>query len=282
MAEYKRNHTIPEFMIRFWASMPSADYWATRSGVPPYEGVWSYEIAKKTEAFVGGDFKFAVRNDVYVPKLDAERATGVERWLGDLENALASLVRKIHERNERLEIKSHGDAVRALMAMFSLECRSEYNVAAIVAALEANPSLVEVVGGEPGQSLKQVALQNLIHTVTERASSYGRLLLRFWFAKGGGVLLSDRPTFSSQELPTFIALTNRVIVSVEHGPADSAFKYEYRDLEADFLHTLNGQIALQARAWLVHRSRNRINAMTVELIHHEPTRIDQADGKEAS
>jgi hypothetical protein len=32
---------------------------------------------------------------------------------------------------------------------------------------------------------------------------------------------------------------------------------------------------------LVHRSRNRVNASTVELIHHEPTQIDQADGKEA-
>jgi hypothetical protein len=33
---------------------------------------------------------------------------------------------------------------------------------------------------------------------------------------------------------------------------------------------------------LVHRSRNRVNAVTVELIHHEPTPLDQTDGKEAN
>lgn len=241
-------------MIKFWASMPDADYWATRPTVPPFQGVWTYNIATKRTSFDGGDFNFAVEKDAYVPRIDDKRATAVEEWLSDLETSLAALARKVHDRVEVLEIRSHSDAINAVKAMFSLQCRSAHNLAASVAALQKDASLVDVLGGEPGQSLKQVALQNLIHVVTERAAAYGSLRITFLHAPKGGVLLCDRPTFAQPGLPTFIALTNRVVAAVEEGEPRSMFEYQYRDLSDDFLHTLNGQFAMEARAWLVAES----------------------------
>jgi hypothetical protein len=241
-------------MIEYWASMPDATYWATRPKVPPYRGVWTYDIAKKKTSFDGGDFNFAVEKDAYVPRIDDQRATAVEEWLSDLETSLAALARKVHDRVEALEIRSHSDAVNAVKAMFSLQCRSAYNLAACVAALQEDPSLVDVLGGEPGQSLKQVALQNLIHLITERAAAYGSLRLTFLHAPKGGVLLCDRPTFARPSLPTFIALTNRVVAAIDEGEPKLTFEYQYRDLSDDFLHTLNEEFAMEARAWIVAES----------------------------
>jgi hypothetical protein len=188
---------------------------------------------------------------VYVPRIEDERATSVEQWLSDLEGELASLCTQVHDRKDPLTIQTHSAAVRALMAMFSLECRSSHNVEAVAAAIEADPSMAEIVGGEPGQSTKQMALQNLITLVTERATAYGRLRLRFWYSPNGGVLLCDRPTFSADGLPTFVVLTNRVIASVEEGDPQETFGYQYHELGEDFLASLNTMSALQARAWIV-------------------------------
>ncbi len=177
MADYKRNHTIPEFMIRFWATMPDVEYWTTRPGVPPYEGVWVYDIAKKRSSFVGGDFKFAVRNDVYVPKIDDERAVSVEQWLGELENELAKLARQLHARTEPVTIKNHTDAVKALMALFSLECRSPHNIAGAAEALEQDRAHVLVLrerGCAPVRSSKFRAARNAtVHCTDEPCDRLG-------------------------------------------------------------------------------------------------------------
>jgi len=251
MPDYKRNHVIPRFQISYWISDPGPEHWANRLGVPPYKGVWAYDLRKKRASYAAPDFNFAISSDVYVPRIDDERATSVEQWLSDLEGELASLCAQVHEQKDALAVQSHRAAVKALMAMFSLECRSSHNVAAIAAAIEGDPSLVEVVGGDPSQSAKQIALQNLINSVTERATAYGRLRLRFWYAADGGVLLCDRPTFSGPGLPTFIVLTSRVIASVEEGDPQEAFGYQYHELGRDFLTSLNKMCALQARAWIV-------------------------------
>jgi hypothetical protein len=268
MADYKRNHVIPEFQISYWMSDAGPAHWASRPAVPPYQGVWAYHLHKRRISYSAPDFNFAVRNDAYVPRIEDERATSVERWLGDLEGALASLCKQVHDRVEPLSIQSHADAVKALMAMSSLECRSPHNVAAVAAAIEADPSLAELVGGESGQSAKQMALQNLISLVTERATAYGRLRIRFWYAKDGGVLLCDRPTFSAPSLPTFIVLTNRVIASIEEGDQQETFGYLYQDLGQDFLDVLNHMCALQAREWIVADTEAGLMRY-IEVVHSD-------------
>jgi hypothetical protein len=45
---------------------------------------------------------------------------------------------------------------------------------------------------------------------------------------------------------------------VEDGSINSTFNYEYQDIRPDFLHMLNEQIALQARAWIVADSQTTL------------------------
>src|SRR5438128_1743548 len=100
MADHKRNHFIPRFML---------DYWSTKPVGRNYAGVWVYEFARKRKYFANGQgpsaYSFAVSEDLYVPRVTGERVTAQEHWHGSLEGRLAALARQVHQRVDPLQLQ---------------------------------------------------------------------------------------------------------------------------------------------------------------------------------
>jgi hypothetical protein len=133
MAEYKRNHSIPRFMLEYWVD-PSTTH----------KGIHVHEVATQRTYVSTGQgrkpFSFAITTDLYVlHATNGSRAVNLERWFSGLEDALAVFVRRVHAREPIY--MSGQECMKVLMAVLGLECRSPYNMRHIQAALESNRTL---------------------------------------------------------------------------------------------------------------------------------------------
>src|SRR5262252_7030740 len=73
MAEYKKNHSVPRFMLEYWVD-PST----------PHRGIHVHEIATR-RTYVSTEqskkpFSFAITTDLYIHTTNGSRAVGLERW----------------------------------------------------------------------------------------------------------------------------------------------------------------------------------------------------------
>jgi hypothetical protein len=133
MAEYKKNHSVPRFMLEYWVD-PST----------PHKGIHVYEIAtRRTYVSTGQSkkpFSFAITTDLYIHTTNGSRAVGLERWFSGLESSLAVFVRQAHMR-ESISYTSVQECTKVLMAILGLECRSRYNIGLMQATLESDSIL---------------------------------------------------------------------------------------------------------------------------------------------
>jgi len=245
MAEHKRNHFVPRFMLHYWSSRPPGRN---------YTGVWVYELASKKKYFANGQgasaYSFAVSEDLYVPMVGGERVTAQERWHGSLEGRLAAVAKQVHERVDPLRVQPE-DLFKLPMALFALEARSPHNIRKLEEALKAKPELLSRLATRPGVALHHLVLENLVNYVDELARRHSPPAVEFVFSDSGSVLLSDRPYFNNRELPhRFFALTSRVCVALRVGGGPWPFTYRYLDAHPDFLRVMNHQFALAAREWI--------------------------------
>jgi hypothetical protein len=175
--------------------------------------------------------------------------------LGASESALAKVARQLHARVDPLDLGSGMSVAKLLAALFSLECRSPYSLARMQKALLRDPNLRDQLGAAPTETAKQIALQNMpnyTHELSLQVTPPGFSIVH---SAGGGVIICDRPYFNDSSMEQrFFALTNKVILSVER--IESQVLYRYIDAKPDFLHSINEQMALQARSWIAAESED--------------------------
>lgn len=268
----RRNHYIPKFMLRYWASRPPGQ---------SYTGVWTYEIATKKKSLAnaqgGTAFSFAIVDDLYVPRIDDERATAIERWLADLEAALAAMARQMHAKSDPLRFKSLDDLRKAISALFALECRSPHTLERVRAAVENEPALVDVVGGQAEASPHQTALQNLISYVTEKTLAYWPPQIEILYVTQGGLLISDRPYFNHDSLPQrFMVVTNKVFLAMEKSPRPS-MQYRYNEATPGLVEQLNRHTAMEARNWIAAETEELLDRYILFVESEEYRRYRASD-----
>ncbi|MCH8346682.1 MAG: SDR family oxidoreductase [Chloroflexi bacterium] len=112
------------------------------------------------------------------------------------------------------------DVTKTIMAILALACRSAYNLTLVRDAIEATPALRSQISANPERSSDRLALENLIHHVTEQASLYSAPLME---PEGGSVLTL-----------TFLA-SGRVFPGYNvMGVAKAALENEVRQLAAEY------------------------------------------------
>ena len=239
---YRRNHTIPRFMLRYWVDKAL-----------PYEAIHVYDIRKQRQYVSSGKgkkgFSFAIENDLYVHTASGDRAVGLEKWFAGLEGALSRFARQVHERREPIEFEAQG-ATQTMMAAIGLAWRSAYNLRKIKAAIEAGPDLIAEVSRSAEDPAKTI-LENVVHAVTENVGRVSPSEMTIILAPDeGSWLLSDRPSFIEPKTGmSYVVLTNRVVLGYRRSPGE--LRYRYLDASTESYTTLNKMIALQARDWLV-------------------------------
>lgn len=236
------------------------DYWASQPEHCPYSGVWVYEIDSKRKYFANAQgrsaYTFAVTNDVYIPTVEGERATAMERWFSALEGTLADFASQAHKHQETLSLEKQEDVVKVLAALFALECRSPSIIRqfqATFASLDTLPQPVELLS-------HQFALENVINYASEYAARYSLGHMLLLYCEEPSVLLSDRPTVGDSELThKFFVLTSKVIVALAEERQGNEFAYAYVEQEQGMLDLLNKNIALQARVWIASTTESQLD-----------------------
>jgi hypothetical protein len=232
MTKYKRNHHIPAFMLDYWASQPE-NY--------RYSGVWVYEIDSKRKYFANAQgrsaYTFAVTNDLYIPTVEGERATAMERWFSALEGTLADFASQAHKHQETLTLDKHEDIAKVLAALFALEYRSP----SIIRQLQAAFASLDTVPQSNETLVHQLALENVINYANVCAAHFSLGTMLLLYCHKPSVLLSDRPAVSvgdSALAPRFFVLTSKVIVALTQEMQENGFAYAYVEPEQGMLDSL--------------------------------------------
>lgn len=242
MSNYKKNHSVPRFMLEYWVDQNT-----------PHKGVYVYELKSQRYYISTGQgrkpFSFAITNDLYVHTANGIRAVGLEKWFSDQENSLASIVRQVHNRQMLAEC-SLKDFTKIIMAIIGLECRSSYNISKIQEIIEKDSFVRKTISASPSCPPEQLVLENIVHWVNEQLPSAVPTEMVFYFAPEYlSLVLGDRPYFNHNEIEyRFVVLTNKVLLGYRHS---NEFTYKYIDAEKEFIEMINKQVALNAREWLV-------------------------------
>ena len=236
------------------------NYWTSKPANSPYTGIWVYEIDSRRKYFANAQgssaYTFAISNDLYIPTIEGERATAMERWFSNLEGTLADFASQTHKHQETLSLNKSEDILKLLAALFALECRSPSLIQqfqTIFATSATVPRPDELVS-------HQLALENVINYVNECAArfSLGHMLLLY--CEEPKVLLSDRPTFNHSEIThKFFVLTSKVVVALSEEMQGNGFVYRYEEQEQEILDLLNKKIALQAGVWIASTTESQLD-----------------------
>jgi hypothetical protein len=272
MTQYKRNHTIPRAMIEFWVDPTT-----------PHKGVHVYEIeGERTTISTGrgsSPFSFATENDLHVPLVDGERAVELEKWFSTLEGALLPFIRQAHQKKVPIEFGSEAQQTKTMMALLGLEIRSPYNLRMVQAELERNDVVRQLIASGQGASVKQQALENLIHAVTEQVAYISPVELNIFHPPPGrSWILSDRPFLPRAPDPKSlrtVVLSNRVLLSFRRSECGDS-RSEYLDASDDMVDMINNEIALSARQWIVADSPTTL-ARYAEVVRGDEWRRRMAE-----
>lgn len=248
--QLKRNHYIPKFMI---------NYWKTKG--EKYDGVFVYDIRENKEYFAnsngGNAFPFAIAKDLYVPNINDFRSTGLEEWFSAQESALASFIRQATTRSEQISVNTQADITKLTMAILGLECRSRYNIELLKKYIIQNSEKKSIISNNPERDEHRLILENIIHFVTELTGRFFPIEITFCHTKKN-VVLSDRPFINDNKLEQrFIALTSNCFICYEKSK-NNTLSYRHTNVSDGFVDTINKQLLLNARDWIVTKDRTQL------------------------
>ncbi|MEM9454550.1 MAG: hypothetical protein AAGF11_10250 [Myxococcota bacterium] len=248
MTEYKKNHTLPKMMLKYWVD-PGA----------PHESTHVYDIRKKKKFLSTGRgktaFSFAIQNDLHIPRIEGNRATALEQWFSNLEGSLADFIRQAHNMKVPFSFRTNTGFTKAIMGLVALEYRSRYNLDLIQKQLWNDSRLLSDLTSGDGTEPKRATLENLIHLVTERATAIRPTKFEFLHAPADiSWITCDRPCLDLtwESAPAkLVVLTNKTIAIYQQSScAEDIIRHttleDHKAVEAT-----NRDIALNARDWIV-------------------------------
>lgn len=103
MSEFRRNHFVPRFILKNWVTQGHR-----------YEGVYCFDIEEDRSYFASARGKsglgFAAADDLYIPVVNGDRSTALEKWFSSFEGPLSHVTRQALTRTEELRICEEADA----------------------------------------------------------------------------------------------------------------------------------------------------------------------------
>jgi hypothetical protein len=246
MAEYKKNHFVPKSILEYWI-----DENTTHKGVHVFD-INSQRFYVST-SLGKTPFSFAIVDDLYILTNNGNRLVGLEKWFSNQESSLSSLVRQVHNK-QSLKFNDTIELSKIMMALTSLEYRSNYVLKIILELIKEDVSLRDKISANSDRPLKQLVLENIIHITSDQHIDFVPAEMIFFFApENKDWVISDRPYFNHKDFDyRFVVLTNKVIVGYKHS---LEFVYNFVDVNNEFYEILNQIIAMNAREWLVAKNK---------------------------
>jgi len=245
--EYKRNHTIPISILKYWIDENSS-----------HKVVHVYDINCQ-RIFVSTSqskkpFSFAIMNNLYITNSNGIRAVGLEKWFARQESSLSCLIKQAHNR-QPIKVKSSFDMTKLMMALTGLEYRSNYDIKKICEFIKNNEMIRREISANPERPTEQLVLENIIHVVTEQHLDFMPTEMTFFFApKNCYWIMCDRPYLKHKTLEyRLVVLTNKIIVSYRRS---SAFNYNYIDMDNEYFEEINKLFIMNAREWIVSKNES--------------------------
>jgi hypothetical protein len=249
MPQYKYNHCIPVFLLKYWIDPSLA-----------HSAVNVYDIDEKRFYKSSGNankpFSFAIRNDLYVLNSDKKRAVALEKWLSSFESTLATFTQQVHGNRQNITLNRQ-QYIKLIGAFLSLQCRSPYNIRKAVEAIDNNANLRSSISANPDRPTKQLVLENLIHLVTDQAPQFIPTEVKvFYPPEQYNWVISDRPYLIVPGFEyRFVVLTNKVVVAFRQAD-DTSIHFE--NINVEFYKFIKKEFILNAREWLVARTSQEL------------------------
>lgn len=260
MTEYKRNHTIPTSMLEYWIDEDT-----------PHKGVHVYDIKSQrshiSTSLGKKPFSFAIVDNLYVHDNNGKRAVGLEKWFSKQESSLSNLIRQANNR-QPIEFKKSDEMTKIMMALTSLEYRSNYAINKIYDFIKDSEGLRKKISANPERPLEQLVLENIIHVITDQHIDFMPAEMIFFFSpENCHWIISDRPFLYHDSFEYhFVVLTNKVIVGYRHF---SEFVYNYVDMNNEHFEEINKMFAMNAREWLVAKNEEELNKYSALFLTKE-------------
>jgi hypothetical protein len=240
---YRRNHTLPESMLRCWV-------------VPGMSDALAYKIADKCKrrwrSHGRRGFGFAIEEDLYIPELEGERATTMERWFKAQEDALLKLTRTLRTGTDPYRRLSESELDLALMCILGFEHRSLYNLNLVRGLIERDPKVRTAVTANPERDAKRLTLEAAIMAITEMTHRLAPMEMIPLECTSGSWILCDRPYIVSEELDhRFVVLTNKMMLAYRRSPDGIGRCKPRKAVPRDFQTHIIRMLALNARSWLL-------------------------------
>jgi len=249
MAEYKKNHYIPKVILKHWASKGSK-----------YDGVHVYEIESQSNSFStangGSGFSFAIVNDLYVPIIDGERVVSAEKWLSGLEAEIGKTLPQITVGGD-IRYDSLSSAAKFIMALLSLEFRSEYLLKKFKETIDSDSKIQEFVGKKNGRTTNQIVVENIVNSVDEHFRRLTPIQMTIFQTTSSEFIISDRPVLDESYVgQRIVVLTPQIAVAITQG--SQPYEYKYVTAKDELVHSINEFIAINARSWIAAKTESTL------------------------
>ncbi len=240
--EKRNNHIIPRVILKQWNSFNQNRF-----------GVYCYEIADKKTIFSESKgkrgYSFAIEEDFYIPKIQNERKVNVENWFAGMEDMLGLVIKRLNVETEKSFFKNREEFTKFSMALFSLKHRTKYRIEQIIKHLIGNPEQKKLVQASLDRDVHLVALENLVHAITDDTIGYANYELLVCRNTMGDLIIGDEP-FMAEVVDgyNFVTLSPYFFIAFrKHGKSTFA----YLPSNEKMIDTLNRTMAQNARYWVV-------------------------------
>src|SRR5688572_10452790 len=186
MPKQKNNHITPKCLIRQWLTKKEK-----------LSGVHIYESKAKRQYFSsdGGRraFSFAIEKYYYVPQHKSKRIYHLENWLADIEGTLSTFIRALLNNVTGPILPTKTEYHKLLLALFSMNTRSKFDIEAIKKYMRKNPDIKAIVEMEKNRDIEIAALENMMNSTIELALGYDQCEIVVCKNNSGELVLGDRP-----------------------------------------------------------------------------------------
>ena len=242
---YKRNHYIPISLINSWVIQ-------NKKG----NGVFVYNIHKKKKFFCSAKdkrkFSFAIKNNLYVPEINQIRFTGVERWLSSQEVQLSRFLKKLNKLKNKEVYEVYNAPKKfslSIQALIGLEYRSRIAINKIKEFLITNPIYQKKISANDCLNIDKTVLENLIHVITNQTHKIMPAQLLVFQLSKSELILCDQPVIDIDDLKCYVA-GRRLLIYIKRSN-EGVSNIVFRKKDINIINTVNHQLALQARDWIV-------------------------------
>ncbi|MFK8055209.1 MAG: DUF4238 domain-containing protein [Saprospiraceae bacterium] len=255
----KNNHYMPRMLLK---------HWVTDDETKTREGVYVLDAEKEKTYFSTSKgkkaFSFAIKKDLYVPRIADKRILDLEKWFGSLENSLSKTITKIIADSHKPLFSNNIDLSKFVLAIFSIKHRSRFQIEKNRELLTNNPDILELVKCRPDNNLELILLENLMNSIEQDSRSLPNFEMVVMESIDTDLIFGDLPFLDNiADGFSFVPITCKHFIAIRNTTKESFYTKE--TCSRELTESINRSIASKSRYWIISNNRDQLLQYTKEF-----------------